>query len=511
MELDQLRGRQRTKMTRIQDFFDERIKLPSPPAIALKILEAVRHNDNSFNELADIVMADPALAARIMKLANSSLYGLPNRVDSLDKATSVIGTQNLKNIALSFVIIQDYQDAPQGSFDMNLFWRRAICSAVGAEILARSVGHSDRDIFISALLQDIGVLIMFLADSASYTNVLDKKRINGKSTCQTEKEQFGFNHTEISSHLLHSWNLPDTICGPIRYSHSTEPKEAYKKSALLLRFADKIAAIYHGTQSNRKAIEVRQGLKDAYDFDDRRIDEIIDTIGERSREVMELFTIHPGDLKPFSQIMQEAVEELGRLNFSYEQIVLELKQAKLNAEQLAINLKQANDKLRELAFRDELTGLYNHRYFQEIVDAELNRSVRYKHPLTLLLLDIDYFKEVNDTYGHLVGDQVLKEVSQIMVKLVRQNDIVARYGGEEFAIVMPETGKVGGKVIAQRVRRGIEQHQIDSKKQTLSVTVSIGLYSTDMADGDIIKETLIAQSDRALYKAKRNGRNRVEA
>ena len=497
-------------MTTVQDFFDEHLKLPSPPAIALRILKAVRQNDDSFNDLAEIVMADPVLVARIMKLANSSLYGQPNRVNSLAKATALIGTQNLKNIALSFVIVQDFQDAPQGSFDLNLFWRRAISTAVSAEILAKSAGHIDHDIFISALLQDIGVLIMFLSDAASYTEVLDKKRISGKSVCETEKEQFGFDHTEISSHLLNTWNLPDTICGPIQYHHSKKPKEPYRNSAQILGFADKISAMYHGTQSNKKAMEVRQGLKETYQFQDDQIDGVIDVIGEKAREVMEHFAIKPGDMKPFSQIMQEAVEELGRLNFSYEQIVLELKQAKQNAELLAVNLKQANDKLRELAFRDELTGLYNHRYYQEVIASELNRSIRYKHPLSLLLIDIDFFKNVNDTFGHIVGDRVLQEVSQTMVKLVRQSDIVARYGGEEFAIVMPETGKVGGKVIAQRVRRGIEQHQIKNNNQSISVTVSIGLVSTDMDNVEITREALIAQSDKALYKAKRNGRNRVE-
>jgi diguanylate cyclase (GGDEF)-like protein len=497
-------------MTTLQDFFDERIKLPSPPAIALKILKAVQQDDNSFEELAEIVMADPALVARIMKLANSTLYGLPNSVDSLTKATGLIGTQNLKNIALSFVIVEDFQNTPQGCFDLNLFWRRAISSAVAAEILADNIGHKDHDIFITALLQDIGVLIIFLSDAASFSEVRDKKHINEKSICEIEKEQFGFDHTEIGNHLLQTWGLPDTICGPILYHHSQEPQEPYLNSALILRFADKISALYHGTQSNSKAIEVKRGLKEIYKFQDAQIDEIIDTVGEKAREVMELFTIEPGDMKPFSQIMQEAIDELSHMNFSYEQLVLELKQAKRRADQLAMNLKLANDRLRQIAFRDELTGLYNHRYFQEVIESELDKSVRYKNPLSLLLIDIDSFKNINDTFGHLTGDHVLKEVSQIMIKLVRHIDIIARYGGDEFAIILPETGKTGGKVLAQRLRRGIEQHQMKQDNQSVTVTVSIGLVSTDMANVTITKNALIAQSDQALYKAKRNGRNRVE-
>ena len=277
-----------------------------------------------------------------------------------------------------------------------------------------------------------------------------------------------------------------------------------------MNFADKISALYHGKESNRKFIEIRKGLKDIYQFEDEQIDSMIDTIGEKAREIMDLFSIDPGEIKPFSQIMQEANDELGRLNFSYEQIVLELKQAKQNAEQLAVDLKRANDSLRELAFRDELTGLYNHRYFQEVLEAEVQRSVRYNHPVSLLLLDIDYFKSINDTFGHLAGDFVLKEISKIMIKLVRNCDIVARYGGEEFAIILPVTSQIGAKVLAQRVRRGIEQHQVKNNNQSISITVSIGLASTDKNSVKATRIGLIGQSDQALYRAKRNGKNRVE-
>lgn len=497
-------------MTTIQDFFDETIKLPSPPAIALTILNAIRADENSFEEIAEVVAADPALTARILKIANSSLYGLPKQVDSLAQATSLLGTQTLKNIALSFVIVGDFQDNPQASFNLNLFWRRAITTAVAAELLAEATGYKNDDLFVSALLQDIGILIMFLSDATSYTEMLDNKRINGMNTCQAEKERFGFDHTEVGFHLLATWDLPGTICGPIRYHHSGEAGTPYQEAARILGFAGTISSVYHGNQSNRKSIQVRSGLADHYQCKDEQVDGLIDAVGEKALEILSVFDIPPGEMKPFSQIIQEANDELRRLNFSYEQIVLELKQAKQSAEQLAFNLKEANDKLRELAFRDDLTGLYNHRFFQEILEKEIHRSSRYQHPLSLLLLDIDYFKTINDTYGHPTGDRVLKEISLKMIELVRQNDIVARYGGEEFAIILPETGQVGGKVLAQRLRRGIEQLRIPHDNQDIALTVSIGLAGIESTDSMVSRAELIARSDQALYEAKRNGRNRVQ-
>jgi len=497
-------------MTTIQDFFDEKIKLPSPPAIALKILEAVRKDENSFEELARIISVDPALSIRILKIANSSLYGFPNPVESLSQATALIGTNALKNIALSFVIVQDFQEAPQGSFDLNLFWRRAITAAVAAEILAEHVGLRDQDLFVAALLQDIGVLLLYLSDPVEYTALQDEKRVNGKSTCTEERQTFGFDHSEVGSHLLTVWSLPDTISQPIRFHHSEVADDLYQDVAMVLQLADMISAIYHGIHSNSKFIEVHRRLAEKYQLSEEKIDQLIDITGEKSHEILDLFAIDPGDLKPFSLIMQEANEELGRLNFSYAQLVLELKQSKQSAELLAMELKLANDSLRELAFRDGLTGLYNHRYFQEVLESELERAERYNHPLSLLLIDIDLFKKVNDTFGHPAGDQVLQKIGDSLVRLVRRCDIVARYGGEEFAIILPETGKTSARVLAQRVRRGVEQLEINYNNQVISVTISCGLACRETDSTGITRTVLIEQSDQALYRAKEKGRNRVE-
>ncbi len=126
------------------------------------------------------------------------------------------------------------------------------------------------------------------------------------------------------------------------------------------------------------------------------------------------------------------------------------------------------------------------------------------------MLDIDFFKKVNDTFGHPTGDYVLKKVAEMLTQLVRRQDIVARYGGEEFAIILPEIGYSGAKVLAQRVRRGIEQMNIIYEEHSISVTISCGLASSD---SDVLSETrakLITGSDRALCQAKKNGRNRIE-
>lgn len=498
-------------MTTIQELFDEKLRFPSPPAVALKILEAVRGNDNSFEDIAQIINADPSLALRVLKIANSSLYGLKKSVSSLAQATGLIGTDAIKNIALSFVIVGEFQHKTQGSFSLDLFWRRSLTTAVAAEIIGKTVGHRDQDLFVSGLLQDMGVLLFFLSLPEDYTTVLDNKRVNGLGLCHEEREKFGCDHTEIALHLFTAWNIPDSIKLPIRYSHTPgEADETFQNSARILKIADQVGAIYHGLRSSSKSMIVHADLSKHWGLESEQVDELIDTIGDRSTEVLKIFNLDPKEMKPFSQIIQEANEALGELNLSYEQLVFDLKQAQQNSEQLARELQQANENLKKLAYRDSLTGLYNRRFFFKVFSSELERAIRYRLPLSLLLLDLDFFKTVNDTHGHQAGDEVLKRIGDIISSLIRTTDLGVRYGGEEFALLLPETAPNKAIVLAQRLRRAVEKEVFDCGETQISVTISIGLSGSDKVADAMTADGFIEKGDQALYRAKENGRNRIE-
>jgi diguanylate cyclase (GGDEF)-like protein len=171
---------------------------------------------------------------------------------------------------------------------------------------------------------------------------------------------------------------------------------------------------------------------------------------------------------------------------------------------------QSHETVYSMTTSDALTSVYNKRFLLDALEHERVRSQRHKRPLALMMLDVDHFKSINDTFGHPVGDQVLSEISTLLVKLARNCDIVARYGGEEFAVILPETDSTRAKVLAQRLRRGIEQHTIVCDQGRFTVTVSIGVSGTEGDGAATSRESLISQTDNALYAAKRNGRNRIE-
>ena len=159
--------------------------------------------------------------------------------------------------------------------------------------------------------------------------------------------------------------------------------------------------------------------------------------------------------------------------------------------------------------RDALTGLFNRRHFAAEATAELARAHRTHSPSSILIADIDFFKKVNDQYGHPAGDQVLKEVANVLASNVRATDVVARLGGEEFIVLMPHTTRDGAMALAEKLRSSMDKHPMQVEAQTLAVTVSVGV-SELAADQDGSFEDLYIAADTALYAAKSHGRNRVE-
>jgi diguanylate cyclase (GGDEF)-like protein len=167
--------------------------------------------------------------------------------------------------------------------------------------------------------------------------------------------------------------------------------------------------------------------------------------------------------------------------------------------------KRIEAHLKELATIDELTGVANRSKVKELLDREVDRARRYRNPLSLIYFDIDHFKQVNDTYGHKSGDEVLIEITKIIQKELRKTDILARWGGEEFLIVIPETSLQNGVVLANKLREIIEEHNF---KDVSKVTCSFGVTQFTLHD-DIDK--FVQRADEALYAAKDGGRNRVIA
>ena len=171
--------------------------------------------------------------------------------------------------------------------------------------------------------------------------------------------------------------------------------------------------------------------------------------------------------------------------------------------------KQAQDELQKLVMTDFLTGLFNRRHFFSVAKKEIAKAVRYHKHLSVIIFDLDRFKDINDTYGHSTGDQALIQLGALLRDTLREPDISARYGGEEFIILLPETDYSQAMIVAERLRKQVQDTPVRAQEFLVHITISVGVAGRNENDGTQTVDQLITKADQALYKAKKGGRNRV--
>ena len=265
---------------------------------------------------------------------------------------------------------------------------------------------------------------------------------------------------------------------------------------------------------------VREGLEEMAQGKEARFRaQMISRFGERIP--VEFFgVLREGDFYVMLRDMRGRMEIEEELERSRKEFAEKIRERDLYARELQVIRDLYKGKLKEieimkeealrLSYTDDLTGMYNHRFFVEQLTREVERHRRYSTPLSLLMIDIDYFKHYNDGNGHLAGDRVLRAIARLIERGVRQTDIVARYGGEEFAAILTNTGTKGAFDIAERVRRNVADTRFPNERAqpNKDLTVSVGMATISSSISTLTD--LIREADHALYRAKKAGRNRTE-
>jgi len=203
-------------------------------------------------------------------------------------------------------------------------------------------------------------------------------------------------------------------------------------------------------------------------------------------------------------------EKYARLTEEYGNLLDELRRSTIISDRTTIELYENNIDLTDKVYQDPMTGIYNRRFMEDSLKRVILSLARSGGVLSVMMIDIDYFKKYNDTYGHSEGDACLKEIAETIGKtLLRPDDFVARYGGEEFAVILPDTDETGARFIAGKILENVRERNIPHEKNEVAdrVTISIGLTASN-AEHPRNGDELIKQADKALYRSKQNGRNR---
>lgn len=471
-------------------------RLPTIPAVAVQVIDLVQRPEISLDELGRIIERDPALAARVLKTANSGFYGRPRAVSRVRDAILVLGLRTVKTLALGFTLVGDLHRRGMEGIDHTWLWQRSIFAGTIARAAAqRAHPRLADEAFLGGLFHLLGVIALEAALGDQYQTVAAAAGRDVALLRAHETDRFGTDHARVGAALAERWNLPAALIDAIRYS--AEPDAAPLETA---RLAACVAAgcsgadVILGDEPGGRLVAYRACCQKLGIGEDDA-DAMIAAALADGATLGAMFDI-PTSTLTAEEVMARANEALLRLTIEAEQ-----ENAALQAER---------QQLIQQASTDVLTGVANRRHFHEFLEEHFRLAARYGSPLSLFLVDLDRFKDLNDSYGHPAGDEVLKGVARRMRSVLRDADLLARFGGEEFVVVLPSTPLEGAIQSAERVREAIAGQPFEVDGQQISVTASFGV-SAYRADALMTPEWLVKEADLALYEAKRAGRNCVRA
>jgi len=480
--------------------------LPSPPGVATKIIELANDPEADIARIADVLALDPAITAKILRIANSPMYARQRKTENLRQALMVIGLNATISLALSFSLLKSWQATDRsGGLDYPLYWRRALLAATASHVLARVIGVKDgEELFLACLIQDIGVMALDHVIPDLYAG-LGADQGRQAALIAREKERLGVDHAAVSGWLLEKWQFPERTQQVVAASHEPDRLDAHSANAVFARcvsLASMIAELFLDTSGARGFADLAERAHGYFEIDKEGLGELLAEIGRMIPDAESVFETEILSVTRSEAILADAREALMLRNL---QALRDVDQLKTNAD----SLEERTRRLEESNKRDPLTNLFNRAYLDHYLKDTFQSSCRNGTPLGIAFADLDKFKAINDTYGHAMGDQILVTTANILKANVRGSDVVARYGGEEFILVFPHTEYPLLKTICERIVRAFRETRHDvGTKRDLNVTISIGMVAHN--DGRLFKnvEELLKAADKALYTAKLQGRNR---
>ncbi len=486
-------------------------ELPTLPAVAIRVIELARQPEVALSEIARVIENDPATSAKVLRLVNSSYYGLSKRCGSIQQSIAFLGLQTVKGLVLGFSLARSIGncDDKDVSFNFLDYWRRSLYSAAAAREIALRTRRCDPDeAFVTALIQDIGMVVLWRAFGDRYLQVVDVARGEHQRLRESERKSLQVDHAEIGSALIERWRFPESICAAVRNHHSsadaTQPNAALAQTVAL---------------ANEAAEVLRRGGRGVAGELAR------DTaIIRYRRHAEEWFAMRQGPAMLLLQTITHLADELSKA-FNLDtggkpDIAALLKQAKqLKAEQrLPDPERGATTLIQEPSVVDLVTGLPDRHAFQRELDTAFLTN-HTNSAIGLLLVGPDGVRAMTDMYGPATSDSVVTAVGAMTQDVVGRQGQLFRFLNTEIIAIIPNTSMAEVCRLAERVRKCVAESplQIEGangiRAVPLSVTVGVSLFESEVllrsSTGVDSAPQLMRAAMFALATGRTQGRNRV--
>jgi len=483
--------------------------LPTLPGVAIRIIEMGRDPDVNIGALAGVLSKDPALASRLLRVCNSPLYAKRRSTTNLHQAVMLLGLNATMTLALSFSLSEVYRSSNTNRAAVDRVWRRALISGLASRMLGETLKQNALDeLYLAGLLQDLGVLALSAAVPNRYLDLLAGYQTHDRFV-EIERETLGFDHGEVGAWLMRHWGLPERLAVTAASVHDPNQADILEDARAFVYCVSVAGHIADGLldEQPQPALDAAAaGAATLLGLDEQILQVLIEEVVEGLPELGRLFEIEIISPNMAQGLVDQARDILATRN-------LRLIHQVTDHHQKVVEMEQAAEILQKAAIHDALTGLHNRRHFDEVLENEFAQATDNGWPLTLGFLDLDRFKQVNDTHGHVVGDAVLVKIAAVLKRNLRERDYIMRYGGEEFVVLLPGHSKEAALKVFERLRTAVEAtRHMSETGESFFITTSIGLASHMDGEHHIQDPLqLVRAADRALYDAKRHGRNCIES
>jgi len=495
--------------------------LPSLPTVAVELLRMFADPEVSISDVVYVLQTDPALSGKILKAANTSQFGMRRPVSDLQRAVVLLGKKSVMALALGFSLAEASMSTGPHANLYSDFWFQSLVRGCTASLLAAKYTKVDSgEAFTIGLLARIGRLAMLNCDRERFVACLQKSQETAESLDHIEQQSASITSMQVTLHLAHEWKLPAHCIDAISQMNASmdeacenrQPGSDFIDLTDILRIANAFAEFFSGENRGLAIAKVYELCCTLLGANEEQVNLLVDQVREELDNHSDLFSVDMAKVGSPMELLSQAMGQLSILAANASMYREEMSASPTSNEMQEENgrLRKRVMELTQSTMMDSLTSLYNRCYLMQQLYDRWQRAAELQDKVSVLFLDVDHFKKVNDNYGHLAGDEVLRAVARLLMESVRETDIVTRYGGEEFVILTSNHDLPGLVRQAERIRSRIESHAIQFGEYTLNITASIGgcIIVPNEASPEFATRILEA-ADAAMYTSKRNGRNQV--
>lgn len=481
------------------------------PRVAIRLIELSKNTEAELEDYSVLIETDAGLASRMLALVNSAWFAPTHPVQTVKRAVCTLGLGQVRVVALSHCVASLHKSIKLNKDDSRAMWAASMCKAIAARMVCESLDQVHaQEAFTIALLQDLGLALFSAMDQGVIGSVLRDVRLDPEAASRAETDAFGMTHAEAGARMAKQLGLPEFYAETIRahHTHSTTEGEA----AGPVQLACSIAALlphdirYWTSHDMQRLRETLAGHQLQWTS--------LETFMQLIQEEFAVTDEYLNDGVPSPDLMEclgYASEENARASsvLVAQNSSLMMGAGKLQA---AVDVAEhAKRRAETRADKDPLTDLFNRSGWDRRAKLTLRQAQSTSGTIGMAFLDLDLFKQINDTHGHQVGDHFLAEVGERIKDAVRSDDLVCRWGGDEFVILFRGTDEDSCMDALMRVKSHIESVPVQLDELVLNVSTSVGYVVVNAGSSKLELETLLQMADENLYRAKASDRGSIVA